>query len=72
MKASTYLKARHELDVLRRQIRKAFANADLLVVPTVVSPPVTIAQGANPAIVNPRNTASFSVLGLPALSPLRF
>ena len=66
MKASTYLEARHQLDVLRRDIRKVFAN--LLILPTVVSPPVTISQGANPTIVNPRNTASFSVLGLPALS----
>jgi aspartyl-tRNA(Asn)/glutamyl-tRNA(Gln) amidotransferase subunit A len=68
MKAATYLEARHQLDVLRREIRKVFANLDLLILPTVVSPPVTIAQGANPTIVNPRNTASFSVLGLPALS----
>jgi len=68
MKASTYLEARRQLDVLRREARKVFANVDLLVLPTLLSPPVTIAQGANPTIVNPRNTASFAVLGLPALS----
>ena len=68
MKASTYLEARRQLDVLRREIGKLFANVDLLILPTVVSPPVTIAQGANPTIVNPRNTASFAVLGLPAIS----
>jgi len=68
MKASTYLEARRQLDVLRREMRKVFSDVDLLVLPTVVSPPVTIAQGANPTVVNPRNTASFAVLGLPALS----
>ena len=68
MKASTYLEARRQLDVLRREIGKLFGNVDLLILPTVVSPPVTIAQGANPTIVNPRNTASFAVLGLPAIS----
>ena len=68
MKASTYLEARHQLDVLRREIRKVFVDVDLLVLPTVVSPPVTIEQGASPTIVNPRNTASIAVLGLPALS----
>jgi aspartyl-tRNA(Asn)/glutamyl-tRNA(Gln) amidotransferase subunit A len=68
MKATTYLEARRQLDVLRREIRNVFANVDLLILPTVVSSPVTIEQGANPTIVNPRNTASFAVLGLPALS----
>jgi len=48
MKASTYLEARRQLDVLRREVRKVFANVDLLVLPTLLSPPVTIAQGANP------------------------
>ena len=68
MKASTYLEARRQLDVLRREIRKVFANVDLLILPTMLAPPVTIAQGGDPTIVNPRNAASFSVLGLPALS----
>ena len=68
MKASTYLEARRQLDVLRREIRKVFATVDLLILPTLLSPPVTVAQGADPTIVSIRNTAPFSVLGLPALS----
>jgi aspartyl-tRNA(Asn)/glutamyl-tRNA(Gln) amidotransferase subunit A len=68
MKASTYLEARHQLDLLRREIRKVFANVDLLILPTLPSPPVTVAQGADPTIVSIRNTAPFAVLGLPALS----
>jgi len=68
MKASAYLEARRQLDLLRREIRKVFANIDLLILPTLLSPPATVAQGADPTIVNIRNTAPFSVLGLPALS----
>jgi len=68
MKASTYVEARRQLDVLRREIRKVFASVDLLVLPTLLSPPVTVEQGADPTIVSIRNTAPFSVLGLPALS----
>jgi aspartyl-tRNA(Asn)/glutamyl-tRNA(Gln) amidotransferase subunit A len=68
MKASAYLEARHQLDVLRREIRKVFATVDLLILPTVLSPPVTVAQDADPTIVSIRNTAPFNVLGLPALS----
>jgi len=68
MKASTYLEARRQLDLLRREIRNVFANIDLLVLPTLPNPPATVAQGADPTIVSIRNTAPFSVLGLPALS----
>jgi aspartyl-tRNA(Asn)/glutamyl-tRNA(Gln) amidotransferase subunit A len=32
------------------------------------SPPVTIAEGANPTAVSIRNTSPFDVLGLPAIS----
>jgi aspartyl-tRNA(Asn)/glutamyl-tRNA(Gln) amidotransferase subunit A len=45
-----------------------FANIDLLILPTLLSPPATVVQGADPTIVSIRNTAPFSVLGLPALS----
>jgi aspartyl-tRNA(Asn)/glutamyl-tRNA(Gln) amidotransferase subunit A len=68
MKASVYLDARRQLDVLRREARTVFADVDLLIMPTVPSPPVTVAQGADPTIVSIRNTAPFDVLGLPALS----
>jgi len=68
MKASTYLEARRQLDVSRREIRKVFSNVDLLILPTLPGPPVLVAQGADPTAVSPRNTAPFSVLGLPALS----
>jgi len=68
MKASAYLEARRQLDLLRREIQKVFANIELLILPTLPNPPATVAQGTDPTIVSIRNTAPFSVLGLPALS----
>jgi aspartyl-tRNA(Asn)/glutamyl-tRNA(Gln) amidotransferase subunit A len=63
-----YVQARRELDLLRRGISKVFATVDLLIMPTVPSPPVTIAQGADPTVVSIRNTSPFDVVGLPAIS----
>ena len=65
IKAPVYAQARRELDLLRRQIKKAFTTVDLLAMPTLPTPPGTIAQGAEPSI---RNTCPFDVLGLPAIS----
>jgi aspartyl-tRNA(Asn)/glutamyl-tRNA(Gln) amidotransferase subunit A len=63
-----YVQARRQLDLLRRGIAKVFATVDLLITPTLPSPPVTIAQGAEPTVVSIRNTSPFDVLGLPAIS----
>jgi aspartyl-tRNA(Asn)/glutamyl-tRNA(Gln) amidotransferase subunit A len=41
---------------------------DLLTTPTLPSPPVAIAQAANPAAVSIRNTSPFDVLGLLVIS----
>jgi aspartyl-tRNA(Asn)/glutamyl-tRNA(Gln) amidotransferase subunit A len=68
MKASAYLEGRRQLDILRREIRKAFATVDLLVLPTMPSSPVPITQGAEPTAVSIRNTCPFDVLGLPVIS----
>jgi aspartyl-tRNA(Asn)/glutamyl-tRNA(Gln) amidotransferase subunit A len=62
------MQARRELDLLRRQVKKVFAAVDLLITPTMPSPPVVIAQGADPTAWNKRNTSPFNVLGLPAIS----
>jgi aspartyl-tRNA(Asn)/glutamyl-tRNA(Gln) amidotransferase subunit A len=66
--APAYAQARRELDLLRREIKRVFATVDLLVTPTLPSPPVLITQGANPTAVSIRNTSPFDVLGLPAIS----
>ncbi|HLN03702.1 MAG TPA: amidase [Bryobacteraceae bacterium] len=68
VKAAVYMQARRQLDLLRRQVKNVFATVDLLITPTVPSPPVVIAQGADPNSWNKRNTSPFNVLGLPAIS----
>ena len=68
VKTSDYVQARLQLDLLRRQVNKVFAVVDLLVLPTLPSTPVLIADGATPAAVSIRNTAPFDVLGLPAIT----
>jgi aspartyl-tRNA(Asn)/glutamyl-tRNA(Gln) amidotransferase subunit A len=68
VKIAAYAQARRQLDVLRREIKIAFATVDLLITPTMPSPPVLIAQGANPTAVSLRNTSPFNVLGLPVIS----
>jgi aspartyl-tRNA(Asn)/glutamyl-tRNA(Gln) amidotransferase subunit A len=68
IKATTYVQARRHLDLLRRESKKIFASVDLLITPTLPSPPVVIADGANPTAVSIRNTSPFDVLGLPAIS----
>jgi aspartyl-tRNA(Asn)/glutamyl-tRNA(Gln) amidotransferase subunit A len=68
IKAPAYAQARRELDLLRREIKKVFATVDLLVMPTMPTPPVLIAQATSPASVSIRNTSPFDVLGLPAIS----
>jgi aspartyl-tRNA(Asn)/glutamyl-tRNA(Gln) amidotransferase subunit A len=68
IKAPSYAQARRQLDLLRRQIKKVFSTVDLLITPTLPSPPVVIAQGRAPTAVSIRNTSPFDVLGLPAIS----
>jgi aspartyl-tRNA(Asn)/glutamyl-tRNA(Gln) amidotransferase subunit A len=68
VKTAAYAEARRQVQVLRRAIKETFASVDLLITPTLPSPPVVIAQGANPTAVSIRNTSPFNVLGLPAIS----
>jgi len=68
IKAAAYVQARRQVDLLRREIKNIFATVDLLITPTVPSPPVVIAQAADPTAVSTRNTVLFDVLGLPAIS----
>lgn len=68
IKAVAYAEARRQVHVLRRAIQKTFASVDLLITPTLPSPPVEITEGTNPSAVSIRNTSPFNVLGLPAIS----
>lgn len=62
------MQARRQVDLLRREVNKIFAAVDLLITPTMPSPPVAIAQGADATAVSIRNTSPFDVLGLPAIT----
>jgi aspartyl-tRNA(Asn)/glutamyl-tRNA(Gln) amidotransferase subunit A len=66
-----YANARRACDLSRREIRNVFANVDVLVMPTVVSPPSLIEPiGASQALdpIRTRNTWPFDMYGLPAIT----
>lgn len=71
-KAAAYAEARHHVDMVRREIRKVFANIDLLVTPTQRGPAPLIAPA--PGALNAggvgglNNTAAFDIYGLPTIS----
>ena len=65
------MQARHQCDLLRREISKVFTTTDLLVTPTTIGPPSAIAPIEGNASLDAertRNTWPFDVLGLPAIS----
>jgi aspartyl-tRNA(Asn)/glutamyl-tRNA(Gln) amidotransferase subunit A len=69
--AEAYVQARRQCDVLRREIRKTFADVDLLVTPTMAAPPSLTEPIEQSASLDPgrtRNTWPFDVLGLPAMT----
>jgi aspartyl-tRNA(Asn)/glutamyl-tRNA(Gln) amidotransferase subunit A len=68
VKATDYVRARNQLEALRREIRKAFSSVDLLITPTMPSSPVPIANSSTLDAVNFRNTAPFDIFGLPAIT----
>ncbi len=74
-KATDYIRAKWELETLRRQVDDAFADFDLVVVPTQkILPPLLdeliqrahATEPANPRIVS--NCTPFNIMGLPAVS----
>lgn len=80
-KSGLYAQARHQVDVVRREIKNVFATVDLLITPTQRSPAGLIVprqpagnvgRGAAPAGggggggIN--NTAAFNIYGLPTIS----
>ena len=73
--AAEYIQRRRELAEARRKIPEVFADADLIVTPTMAMPAPSIAElKANPETLRPaelrllRNTRPFNVWGLPAIS----
>lgn len=66
-----YLQARRQCDLLRREIKNVFTMVDLLVTPTMASPPSAIVPIEQSASLDPgrtRNTWPFDVSGLPAIT----
>ena len=70
VKPEVYAEARRQVDLVRREIKKAFVNVDLLVTPTMKAPPVPIAaagrNGGGGGALN--SVGAFDVYGLPAIT----
>ena len=74
-KATDYIRAKWELETLRRQVDDSFSNVDLMVLPTqrIVAPTLNdlLKRAADTAPANPRvvsNCAPLNVMGIPAIS----
>lgn len=66
-KAWLYAQARRDVDLVRREIKKTFLNVDLLITPTMKTPPgLLAATGGGGGGGN--NNAPFDVYGLPSIS----
>ena len=68
---TAYLEARRRMIIARNTIAEVFANVDLVVTPTTMVMPGTVAsiEASPPSELNLiRNTAPFNSLGLPAIS----
>jgi aspartyl-tRNA(Asn)/glutamyl-tRNA(Gln) amidotransferase subunit A len=81
VKPDVYAEARREVDLVRRQIKKVFQKIDVLVTPTMKSPPATIVSSLNAPAPNPTgapaptavagisgNPWAFDIYGLPSLT----
>ena len=68
VKGSEYADALHQTNLLRREIRKAFANIDLLITPTMPRPAESLAESKNFDPIGLQNTSPFDIFGLPAIT----
>ena len=76
-KSAAYAQARHQVDVVRREVKKVFADVDVLVTPTqrgvaqlIVpqQPAATAARGGAAGGGGLVNTGAFDIYGLPTIS----
>jgi aspartyl-tRNA(Asn)/glutamyl-tRNA(Gln) amidotransferase subunit A len=67
-KAEAYARALLDVANARREIRKSFADVDLLITPTMPTPPGTIEEAQARNNGSGRNTSPFDVFGLPTIS----
>jgi aspartyl-tRNA(Asn)/glutamyl-tRNA(Gln) amidotransferase subunit A len=79
VKPEAYAEARRQVDLVRREIKTVFQTVDLLVTPTMKTPPATIAASLNAPAPNPPgppngavgnsgNPWAFDVYGVPAIT----
>jgi len=67
IKAEPYKRALRDLGQLSRDVRKVFADVDLLILPTMADPPFEIEQGLT-RNVSARNASPFDAYGIPTIS----
>lgn len=67
IKTETYIHGLRELARIRREMRGAFGNVDVLVLPTMADPPFKIEVGLS-RNVSARNTSPFDAYGIPVIS----
>jgi aspartyl-tRNA(Asn)/glutamyl-tRNA(Gln) amidotransferase subunit A len=67
VKPDAYVRAIRDLALARRDIKKAFADVDLVILPTMADPPFKIEVGLT-RNVSARNTSVFDALGIPMIS----
>ncbi len=67
IRADAYARALRDLAQIRREIRKVFADLDVLVLPTMADPPFRIEEGLT-RNVSARNTSPFDAYGIPTIS----
>ena len=60
-----YAQARRDLDLVRREIRKVFAKVDLLIAPTMKTPPALLSA---PGGGGGNNNVAFDMYGVPSIS----
>lgn len=67
VKASDYIAARNEVEMARRTIGQIFASLDLLIAPTMKTPPPVLGAPGS-AGGGGNNNAAFDIFGLPTIS----
>jgi aspartyl-tRNA(Asn)/glutamyl-tRNA(Gln) amidotransferase subunit A len=71
VKPEVYAEARRQVDLVRREIKKVFLNVDVLITPTMKTPPGTITAALNGRNVGGgglNSVGAFDVYGLPAIT----
>ena len=63
--AADYAQARRDLDLVRREIKKVFSKVDLLIAPTMKTPPALLSA---PGAGGGNNNVAFDMYGVPSIS----